>query len=61
MTEGWIDRQLKRVREDYETLPAWQKTAKPSNGGDSLAQRPRGDAESGRDGSQHRDAKPRER
>lgn len=31
MTDGWIDRQLQRAREDYERLPPWQKTAKSSD------------------------------
>ena len=50
MTEGWMDRQLKRVREDYDSLPAWQKTAKTTNGSQSLASPPCRPSDSGPQG-----------
>jgi len=40
VTDGWIDRQLRRVREDYDSLPSWQKTAKSNDSGTSRVEKP---------------------
>ena len=40
MTDGWIDRQLRRVREDYDSLPSWQQTAKSNDSGTSRVEKP---------------------
>ena len=45
MTDDWIERQLRRVREDYDSLPPWMKTAKSNDSGTSRVDKPGGRSE----------------
>jgi hypothetical protein len=45
VTDDWIERQLRRVQEDYRKLPPWQQTARSNGSAGSRGETPREDAE----------------
>ena len=61
MTDGWIDRQLRRVREDYRNLPTWQQTAKSNDGESSRTDRPPERTQRDQPQQPRQEAKPQQR